>query len=93
MRRRIAWATGLVAAAVLAGGSTLPAMAGLPAPDPEQQMLRDLADRHHLAVGTAVDVAALDDSAYREVASTQFSSVTAENVMKWETLEPVRGQV
>jgi endo-1,4-beta-xylanase len=92
MGRRTAVVTGLVAVAVLAGGSAVPASAGRPVRDPQQQTLRDLAQRHHLAVGTAIDVAALDDPAYREVASTQFSSVTAENVMKWETLEPVRGQ-
>ena len=92
MGRRTAVVTGLVAVAVLAGGSAVPASAGRPVRDPQQQTLRDLAQRHHLAVGTAIDVAALDDPAYRQVASTQFSSVTAENVMKWETLEPVRGQ-
>jgi endo-1,4-beta-xylanase len=34
----------------------------------------------------------LDDPAYRAVAAQQFSSVTPENEMKWETLEPTRGQ-
>ena len=92
MGRRTAVVTGLVAVAVLAGGSAVPASAGRPVRDPQQQTLRDLAQRHHLAVGTAIDVAALDDPAYRQVASTQFSSVTAENVMKWETLEPMRGR-
>ena len=45
-----------------------------------------------LHMGTAVDMQALaEDRAYREVLATQFASVTAENVMKWERLEPVRG--
>jgi endo-1,4-beta-xylanase len=45
-------------------------------------------------MGTAVDMAALQDSSdltYRELAASQFSTVTAENVMKWESLEPTRG--
>ena len=47
---------------------------------------------HGLAVGTAVDTTGLQtDRTFRQVAATQFSSVTAENVMKWETLEPQRG--
>ncbi len=92
MQRTTAWATGLVAAAVLAGGAAVPAVAGHPTRDPQQQTLRDLAQRHGLAVGTAVDTTVLkSDRTYRQVAATQFSSVTAENVMKWETLEPQRG--
>ncbi|WP_219413045.1 endo-1,4-beta-xylanase [Pseudonocardia nigra] len=55
--------------------------------------LRQLADRHRLPIGTAADDAALtSDAAYREDITTEFSSVTAENVMKWESLEPERGQ-
>lgn len=92
MRRPRAILAGAVAALVLAGGSTLPAMADKPTPDPASQTLRDLAARHSLAVGTAVNVDLLDDPQYRHIAATEFSSATAENVMKWETLEPVRGQ-
>ena len=92
MQRTTAWATGLVAAAVLAGGAAVPAVAGHPTRDPQQQTLRDLAQRHGLAVGTAVDTTVLkSDRTYRQVAATQFSTVTAENVMKWDTLEPTRG--
>jgi endo-1,4-beta-xylanase len=55
--------------------------------------LRSLAGRVGLRVGTAVDMNALaTDATYRERIATEFSSVTAENVMKWETIEPVRGQ-
>ena len=94
MQRTTAWATGLVAAAVLAGGAAVPAVAGHPTRDPQQQTLRDLAQRHGLAVGTAVDTTVLkSDRTYRQVAATQFSSVTAENVMKWESLEPHPGHL
>jgi endo-1,4-beta-xylanase len=58
------------------------------------QSLRSLASRHGLYVGTAVDMTALDDPKeprYRSLVSSQFSTVTAENVMKWEALEPRRG--
>ena len=55
--------------------------------------LRVLARRHGIGVGTAVDMAALNsDTAYRDRVATEFSAVTAENVMKWESLEPVRGE-
>ena len=58
----------------------------------ETRTLARLGQRHRLAIGTAIDIAALDDPTYAGIAATQFDSVTAENVMKWETLEPVRGQ-
>lgn len=56
------------------------------------QPLRVLAQPLDLRVGTAVDMSALaNDATYRARVSTEFSAVTAENVMKWETLEPTRG--
>jgi endo-1,4-beta-xylanase len=62
-------------------------------PQPVDRPLRDLAKRHDLRIGTAVDMAALDsDTTYRDRVAREFSAVTAENVMKWETLEPTRGQ-
>ncbi|HEX2130338.1 MAG TPA: endo-1,4-beta-xylanase [Actinophytocola sp.] len=93
-----------VLATVLAAAtlySVLPAAAGSPEPDrrphphrpdPVDQPLRDLAGRQ-LLVGTAVDHAAYtSDAEYRERIHTEFSSITAENVMKWEVVEPVRGE-
>ncbi|MBT8227530.1 MAG: endo-1,4-beta-xylanase [Dactylosporangium sp.] len=62
--------------------------------DPASQTLRQLGARHGLYLGTAVDMAALadaDDPQYRDIVASEFSTVTAENVMKWETLEPTRG--
>ncbi|MFC0032674.1 endo-1,4-beta-xylanase [Micromonospora chaiyaphumensis] len=91
LRRWIA--AGAVAVATAATLSSVPAAAGRPY-DPADQSLRNLAQRHGLAIGTAVDMAALDDPAdprYRQLAASEFSTVTAENVMKWESLEPTRG--
>ena len=91
LRRWIA--AGAVAVATAAALSSAPATAGRPY-DPADQSLRNLALRHGLAIGTAVDLAALDDPAdprYRQLAASEFSTVTAENAMKWESLEPTRG--
>jgi endo-1,4-beta-xylanase len=60
---------------------------------PQGRSLRQLAVDDHLRIGTAVDMTALaEDSTYRRLTRTQFSTVTAENVMKWEAIEPKRGE-
>ncbi|MET7423417.1 endo-1,4-beta-xylanase [Dactylosporangium sp. NPDC005555] len=60
---------------------------------PQDQTLRSLAARHGLYFGTAVDPDAYaGEPLYKTMVDTQFSTVTAENAMKWESLEPVRGQ-
>jgi endo-1,4-beta-xylanase len=57
-----------------------------------QRTLRELAQPIGLRIGTAVDMNALaNDQTYRDTIAREFSSVTAENVMKWETLEPQQG--
>jgi endo-1,4-beta-xylanase len=57
-----------------------------------QRSLRELAQPIGLRIGTAVDMNALaNDQTYRDTVAREFSSVTAENVMKWETLEPQQG--
>lgn len=54
--------------------------------------LRDLGALRGLYIGTAVNMDALSaDPTYRSLTQSEFSSVTAENVMKWETVEPQRG--
>ncbi|WP_327009982.1 endo-1,4-beta-xylanase [Dactylosporangium sp. NBC_01737] len=59
---------------------------------PQDQSLRALAAKHGLYFGTAVDPAAYAaDSTYKTMVDSQFSTVTAENAMKWESLEPTRG--
>ncbi len=63
-----------------------------PAPEVRDRTLRDLAKRSDLHIGTAVDMDAFGaDNAYRERIATEFSVVTAENVMKWSVIEPQRG--
>jgi endo-1,4-beta-xylanase len=57
------------------------------------QPLRDLARPHNLRIGTAVDTDALAaDATYNSLVAEQFSTVTPENVMKWQVVEPTRGQ-
>lgn len=55
--------------------------------------LRSLADRAGVVVGTAVDAFALArKNGYRTELAREFSSVTPENVMKWEVTQPERGR-
>ncbi len=84
---------GTLLTAVLLAVSTASAGVASHRPDADPT-LRSLAGRVGLRVGTAVDMNALaNDATYRERIATEFSSVTAENVMKWETIEPQRGQL
>ncbi|GAA3137314.1 endo-1,4-beta-xylanase [Planomonospora alba] len=77
---------GLVAAA-FALAVPLPAHA-----DRTPDDLRDLARRIGVHIGSAVDPTALADEAdYRKVLNREFTHVTAENAMKWESVEPERG--
>ena len=97
MRLRCFTVVGAIAIAAVAVG-VLSAVstwaADRSAPKPSEQSLRALGARHGLYVGTAVDMQALEDPAdatYRSLVTSQFSTVTAENVMKWGLLEPTRG--
>ncbi|GAB3435145.1 endo-1,4-beta-xylanase [Actinophytocola sediminis] len=87
-----ALAAALAAATLFA---VLPSATGAPGagagPTDPDRPLRELTDRH-LLIGTAVDHAAqADDPVYRDRIATEFSSITAENVMKWSEVEAVRG--
>ena len=76
----------VVAAVIYArgGGDAKP----LPGP-----ALRELAKARGIEIGTAVRGEALKrNRAYRQVAATEFSSVTPENEMKWDATEPERGE-
>jgi endo-1,4-beta-xylanase len=56
------------------------------------QPLRDLGRRRGILVGTAVRGDVLKGNrAYRQLVARQFSSVTAENEMKWALAEPSQG--
>ncbi|OOC54101.1 MULTISPECIES: endo-1,4-beta-xylanase [Nocardiopsis] len=54
--------------------------------------LRDLADQRGLRMGTAVGSQHLSQSQYAQTAASEFNSITHENDLKWETVEPQRGQ-
>ncbi|WP_159943407.1 MULTISPECIES: endo-1,4-beta-xylanase [unclassified Nocardiopsis] len=54
--------------------------------------LRDLADQRGVRMGTAVASHRLNETAYRQTAAAEFNSVTHENDLKWETVQPQRGQ-
>ncbi|GAB1820161.1 endo-1,4-beta-xylanase [Herbidospora sp. RD11066] len=86
MRRLMATALLLVVA--LGAG---PATASGRPPVVQDQSLKALAARHNLAIGTAISNDALAEPQYKTIATREFNSVTAENVMKWESLEPTRG--
>ncbi|MFC8225954.1 endo-1,4-beta-xylanase [Streptomyces sp. NPDC057287] len=59
---------------------------------PAPQTLAALGKKAGLRIGTAVDTTALSgDAPYRAGVVGEFSSVTPENVMKWEAVEPERG--
>lgn len=94
---RVAAVAGLLASALAATSISLLPAAGSPAPaagshHSTDRPLRDLAGRH-LLIGTAVDYDALkSDATYSARVKSDFSSITAENVMKWESVEPVRGE-
>jgi endo-1,4-beta-xylanase len=53
--------------------------------------LRALGAKVGLRIGTAVNPSELASSTYSSLIAKQFSTVTPENEMKWETVEPTRG--
>ena len=81
---------GALTTALLAGG----APAAGAASGSSTKTLKQLAKPTGVRIGTAVDTAALAaDATYAKAVADQFSSVTPENVMKWEVVEPKRGQL
>ena len=84
---------GLLGAILVAGPLTAPATAAPRVPDPTTSTLRQLAAHTGMRVGTAVDTSALAaDATYRTAVGAEFDTVTPENVMKWEVVEPEQGR-
>jgi len=82
----------VLVSAILLGVPTAAAAHPRPAPAPPET-LRAAAQGSGVRIGTAVDMTALaDDAEYRATVRREFNSVTAENVMKWEAVEPERGR-
>ena len=90
-RRRILHPLPLLAAGALiaAGAVALPQLT----PDADAATtLRGYADGRGVRIGAAVgDTALTADSSYTAVLDREFNSVTAENAMKWDAVEPSRG--
>ncbi|GAA4897311.1 non-reducing end alpha-L-arabinofuranosidase family hydrolase [Streptomyces coeruleoprunus] len=84
-RRRRTLTIGLSAAAVVAGVVTLlPSSAGAAA-------LGTQAAPSGRYFGTAVAAGRLGDSTYAAISDREFNMITPENEMKWDTIEPSRG--
>ena len=85
--RRRAWIAGIAVAAVAGTGIALSTQtAGA------QTSLRGAADQLGIDIGVAVNDSLLQsDQTYRDTIAAQFNSVTAENVMKMDTVQASKG--
>jgi endo-1,4-beta-xylanase len=82
--------TGLGAAAL--GTLLMLGFAAAPGAASRPDTLRTAARGTGVRIGTAVDMTALEaDAPYREIVGREFDTVTPENVMKWEAVEPTQG--
>ncbi|WP_329222015.1 endo-1,4-beta-xylanase [Streptomyces sp. NBC_01485] len=79
----------------VAGALVATAAVALPQLTPEASAattLRGLADGRGVKIGAAVgDTPLTSDASYTAVLDREFNSVTAENAMKWDAVEPSRG--
>ncbi len=83
-------ATAGIVATTLAVTGTL--ASGVSASGAQPSSLKELGSQVGLRVGTAVNTDVLaSDPAYAALTSAQFSTVTPENVMKWDAVEPTQG--
>jgi len=80
------------AAALVASAAALAVTLAAPTQAAANPTLREVANRTGRFVGTAVSDGRLGDGTYANIAKSEFSSVTAENAMKWGSVEPNRGQ-
>lgn len=58
----------------------------------QQQTLRERADQLGFRMGTAVSEQHLNEQAYHDTAAAEFNSVTHENSLKWESIQPEQGE-
>jgi endo-1,4-beta-xylanase len=85
--------TGTVSAGASPGASPRDLAVPAAVPDPTTSTLRELAQHTKLRIGTAVNMDALaNDATYRQMVGDEFDTVTPENVMKWEVVEPQQGK-
>jgi endo-1,4-beta-xylanase len=77
--------------ALVSGGAVLASTGSSTAGSVPPDSLRALAAGIGLRVGTAVNPFDLDTPAYTQITADQFSTVTPENEMKWQLVEPTRG--
>src|SRR3954447_18350552 len=84
-RRCRTWALGW-AAAVVAGATVL-----VPTAAQAAATLGAQAAASGRYFGTAVAAGKLGDSTYSTILDREFSMITPENEMKWDTIEPARG--
>ncbi|MFB4197205.1 endo-1,4-beta-xylanase [Streptomyces carpaticus] len=91
-RAAVVVATGvLLSGAALHGGAQAAPTTTDEAPSAQLATLREAASTSGKFIGTAVADHRLSDATYSGIAAREFSSVTAENVMKWESIQPQRG--
>jgi len=95
---RVMLVVATAAVTVLAGATAANALAG-PAKAPTRfhppaDSLGALAAPIGLRIGNAVNMDKLNvDAAYTSLVANQYSTVTPENVMKWDSIEPTQGQL
>lgn len=86
--RRRAWLAGIVSVVMAGAGFALSTQFA----NAQQATLRSGADSLGIDIGVAVNDSLLqNDSAYRSTIAAQFNSVTAENGMKMEAVQPSQG--
>src|SRR6185437_2111478 len=86
--------TAAAAATVLATSGATSFAANHASNKPPADSLGSLASKVGLRIGTAVDMGKLNvDATYTGIVANQFTTVTPENVMKWDTIEPAQGQL
>src|SRR6476646_4312826 len=89
-RTRVLIAMGAVVALAVLGGAT---QAGATSTSfrPPADSLRALGAPYGLRIGSAINPFDLDTPAYAQISGDQFSTVTPENEMKWQIVEPTQG--